>query len=583
MKSAQTIPEAPDLDPIALDILWTRLNAMVNEQAAALQRTAFSPIVRDAGDCSVGVFDIRGRIIAQALTGTPGHILALPACIKSFLAVHPIQTLSPGDVLIGNNAYVNCGHQYDITIATPVFRGHQAVAIYAGTVHVLDIGGRPMSAEAKDNFEEGLIIPALKLYRAGEVNQDLVDLIIANVRAPVEVMGDISAVVGTNEVGAQHLIAYLDELGITSIGPFADAVILRSERAMRAAIAAVPDGTYTHEVWCDGVDEPLRLAASIEVRGDDLKVDYSGTSDASPHGINVVLNYTSAYTCYAIKCALSADTPNNEGSFRPISVSAPEGSLLNARQPAPVAMRHVIGHFLPDVIFGALAKAVPKQVLAEGAAAVWYTLLSGTRDDDGSQYLMSWVSAGGMGARATKDGLTTTAFPSGTTTVPTEIIENVASIVVRSREIRPDSGGPGRYRGGCGQTMIIDVLGGGSTTFSSSTERLSHPAVGFAEGRSGAPGALNGSSPLRPKSTNILKKGDWIRLELPGGGGFGHPWERDPERVRQDVIDGYVTLDAARADYGVALDSESLAIIPHETKLLRGRVSGGVSPVESGT
>ena len=562
------------IDPIKLEILWTRFQNMVDEQAVAVQRTAFSPIVREAGDCSVGIFDREGRMLAQAITGTPGHIFALPTCVKNFLGAYPIDTLEPGDVLIGNNAYINCGHQFDITVMAPIFRDGEAIAIYAGTVHVVDIGGRQMSAEGRDNFEEGLNIPVMKLYRAGVPNDDLIRIIEANVRAPIEVMGDISAVVGTIDVGGARLLGYLEELDMPTLDPVADAVIERSEKAMRSAIEEIPDGVYTHVTHSDGFSEPITIAARVEVKGDEILVDYAGSSNASQHGINVVLNYTHAYTAYAIKCAIAPDVPNNEGSLRPVKVTAPPGSLLNAQPPAPVAMRHVMGHFLPDAVFGALASAIPQRVIAEGAAAVWYTTFSGRSEAD-KPYVVSWISAGGMGARPNKDGLDCAAFPTGTASVPAEVIETLGPIVVRERTFRTDSGGPGRFRGGCGQRMSVELLGTNSALFSSSTDRIRHPAKGAFGGADGAPGVLGGTpTVVQPKAATRVPPGEIVTMELPGGGGFFSPLERDPELVADDVRDGYVSREGAARDYGVALDPTSLTVDVTRTAALRKMAAG---------
>lgn len=571
LPSAAPSSERGRIDPILLDVFWTRLNAMLNEQATALQRTAFSPVVRESGDCSVGIFDeVGGRMLAQAVTGTPGHIFALPACIRNMMAEYPLAVLRPGDVLITNDPYLNCGHQYDITVATPVFRDGRAVAVYASTAHVLDIGGRPLSAEAKDVYEEGLLIPTMKLYREGVANADLFSILKANVRTPDEVLGDISALVGTNEVGGRRLLEYMDELGIETIDGMADEILARSERAMRAAIQEIPDGEYYHETFCDGFDEPIKIAVHLKIKGDELFVDYAGSSPRSPKGINVVFNYTHAYTTYALKCAIAPAIPNNGGSLKPITVSAPLGSLLNAERPSPVASRHVMGHFLPGAIYGALGQALPQKVLAEGAAAVWYTTVAGNTTE-GRRYLTSIINAGGYGARPTKDGLHAVGFPSGTTAVPVEVTEAVAPVVIRRRELTTDSGGPGTFRGGCGQTIEIEVRGEGPVFFGSSTDRIRHPAQGMAGGGAGAPGALElRGTPLRLKETNILKPGDVVTMKLPGAGGFFDPFARDETLVLADVVDGIVSAAAAKRDYGVVIDSSGAGVDAVATKKLRG-------------
>lgn len=558
-----TIPARPDvrdaeLDPISFDIFWTRLIAMLNEQAIGLQRTAFSPLVREAGDCSVGIFALGGRLIAQAVTGTPGHIFALPACIKYLLREYPLDQWADGDVFITNEPYENCGHQYDVTIATPVFHHGKPIAVYGSTAHVLDIGGRPLSSEASDVFEEGLIIPAMRWMERGKLNSVLHRIITANVRTPEEVLGDIDSLVGTNEAGRRRVVGYMDELGLNEIGTSAAEMIRRSERAMRDAITRLPDGVYQHVVRGDGFEdgEEVIIAVSLTISGDHLIVDFTGSSAASPKGINVVFNYTNAYTIYALKCALAPDVPNNEGSLAPITVVAPQGSLLNAVPPAPVGMRHVIGHLIPSAIFCTLGQAVPERVIADGAAAVWMTTVRGTMKAN-QTYLTSWLSAGGMGARPTKDGLNCTAFPTGTRAVPMEILESLSPIIIRRRELIQDSGGPGKYRGGCGQRIDVQLRSETPGTFISSTERVHHPPEGMAGGGPGRRGALhNEGRALRLKATNPMNPGDIFTLELPGGGGYGNPAERDPRAVVKDVVLGFVSEEAALRDYGVVIVNE---------------------------
>src|SRR4051794_19725625 len=360
-----------ELDSIRLEVMWNRLISVVNEQATALMRTSFTTIVREAGDLSAGVFDTRGYMIAQAVTGTPGHINAMATCIHHFLAVYPKESLVPGDVLITNDPQKTSGHLHDFTVITPVFRNANLVGFFGNTCHVLDIGGIGLSTDGRSVYEEGLFVPITKLYDAGAPNRQLLAILAANVRAPEPVLGDIHAQAAGNDVGAARLIEFMDEFGLERLEPLADEIVGRSEQAMRAAIAALPDGIYQNTVYSDGYEEPVRLHVEITKQGDSLLVDWAGSSPESKRGINVVLNYTHAYTTYALKCALAPEVPNNEGSFRPVKVTAPEGSILNAIKPAPVAARHILGHFLPGVVFGALAEVIPDRVLAEGAANIW--------------------------------------------------------------------------------------------------------------------------------------------------------------------------------------------------------------------
>jgi N-methylhydantoinase B len=562
--------------PFDLDVLWIRLEAMVDEQALGLQRTAFSHMVREAGDLSIGIFDTRGRLTVQAKTGTPGHIFALPATVRVALETYPLASLVPGDVLITNDPYIGCGHQFDFTVITPVFGASGPVALYASTCHVVDVGGRHASADGSDVYEEGVRLPLTKLYHAGVLNAELVAILRANVRSPDEVVGDIEALVGANEIGGERLLDYMAELGQEDFDSVAEEILARSERSMRAAIAAVPDGVYSAETGSDGVagDGDIRIAVRIEVRGDEIVVDYDGSSGPSPKGINVVFNYTLAYTVFSLKCALSPDTPNNAGSMRPITVRRPRRSLLNAQEPAPVTMRHVIGHSIPGAIFRALAEAVPARVTAEGSGAAWVTsvLQPGSA---GRPAVTSWISAGGMGARPTKDGLSCTSFPTGTSAVSIEILEAPGTLVFRSREIAIDSGGPGRFRGGCGQLLTFEIAGDNGGSVSSSTDRIRVPARGLAGGVAGQAGdfAANGRS-LVPKGSNPIEPHELVSLRLPGGAGFGDPLERPPECVLSDVVAGYVSPGAAARDYGVVLAAGESTVDADATARLRSREQG---------
>jgi N-methylhydantoinase B len=542
------------LDPIQLEVMWNRLISVVNEQAAALMRTSFTSIVREAGDLSAGVFDVRGNMIAQAVTGTPGHINAMATCIHHFLAVYPADTLRLGDVLITNDPQKTSGHLHDFTVITPVFRDRTLVGFFGNTCHVLDIGGIGLSTDARSVFEEGLFVPITKLFDAGEPNRELLKILAANVRAPEPVLGDIHAQAAGNDVGAARLLEFMEEFELDSLDDLSDEIVGRSERAMRAAIAALPDGVYENEVFSDGYEEPVCLHVAITKSGDQMAVDWAGSSPESRRGINVVLNYTHAYTTYALKCALAPEVPNNEGSFRPVTVTAPPRSILNALPPAAVAARHILGHFLPGAVFGALAKAVPDRVIAEGAANIWNLQFTG-HDLDDRPFTYVWFSCGGTGARPTKDGLHATAFPSGIAGVPAEVIEQLSPVIVYAREIRPDSAGPGRFRGGCGQTLRLGVRTKRPYTFSPLFDRLHHPAAGYAGGKPGATAdiCLSTGEHYTGKGSRELSPETTITLHLPGGGGFFDPLTRDPAAVLADVESGLVSPEQARSAYGVVI------------------------------
>jgi len=537
---------AAALDPVTLDICWNRLVGVVNEQAAALQRTSFTSIVREAGDLSAGVFDRRGWMLAQAVTGTPGHINSMALCLRHILAAHPVESLRPGDVLITNDPWKGSGHLNDVTIATPVFRGRDCVALFASTCHTADIGGHILSAEAREVYEEGLFIPIMKLYEAGEPNPTLTGLIRANVRLPEMVMGDFHAQIAGGAVGGERLLEFMEEFGLARLEPLGDEIVGRTERAMRESIARLRPGACTYAVTSDGFDEPITIQVRCEARGGELAIDYAGSSPESRRGINVVMNYTEAYSTYGAKVIVSPDVPNNEGAFRPLRITAPEGSILNARHPAPVAARHVVGHFLPHVIAGALREALPDRVMAEGSANIWGVQVAG-KDEGGQPFSFVVFTSGGTGARATKDGLSATAFPSGVLGTPAEVIETLSPLVIERKALRPDSGGDGRYRGGLGQEIAFRVRTRGAFTCSLLCDRTRIPAQGFFGGEPGARGEvrINGRAPANPKAEQTLQPGDLIEIRLPGGGGYGPPAERDPALRARDLREGYVTASGA--------------------------------------
>lgn len=583
------------IDPLTLEIFWSRLIATVNEQATSLMRTAFSPTVAEAGDLSACVFDPRGFMIAQAVTGTPGHINSMARCIRHFLDAYPAETLAPGDVLVTNDPWKTSGHFHDVTVVTPIFRTPPGgrvpglVAFFGTICHVADIGGRPFSADARELYEEGLHIPICRLFRGGEPNDDLLRIVRANVREPDAVVGDLYAMATSNDVGGARLVEFLDEFGLPDVMGLADEVIARSEAAMRDAIRAVPDGTYRHALVMDGYADtsadgtvrevPVTLACAVTVRGDELAVDFAGTSPEAPRGINVVMNYTEAYTTFGIKCALAPDVPNNEGSFRPVTITAPPGSILNCRPPAPVAGRHVVGQWLPAVVHGALAQAIPDRVIADGASSLWITGFTGatrtpgdggrptgddggrpTGDDVRRPFSMLFFNSGGTGARPAKDGLSSTAFPSGVRGVPAEIVEARSPLLILERSLRTDSGGPGQWRGGLGHRLVVradERTVDGDVRFAPFFDRTRVAAPGRDGGLPGALGDYHlrlpdggGARRPHPKSTAFVAPGVDIVMDLPGGGGIGDPLARDPDLVRADVRDGYVSPEAARNTYG---------------------------------
>lgn len=528
-----------------LEVLWSRLIAAADEQAAALVRTSFTPIVRDSGDLSAALFDHRGWMLAQAVTGTPGHINSLASSMRHFLDAFPEP--QPGDVLITNDPWLSSGQLNDFTVVTPVHVHDRLVGFVGSTCHAIDIGGRGLSADAAEVYEEGVRVLPTKLYAAGEPNRELMRLIEANVRMPELVLGDLHAQVVGNDVGGRRLRELVEEFDLGDLEWLAGEVTRRSEQRLRDAITALPDGVYRSEIVTDGIGDPITVRCGVHVRGDQLTVDYGGSSPQSPRGINVVLNYTAAYTTYAVKCVLAPDVPHNAGTFRPLHVTAPEGSILNARFPAAVAARHVVGQFLPFAVMDALRDVVPHAAMAHGSGNVWLTTVRGTAGDE--PFVTVFFASGGTGARPTRDGMSATSFPSGIATTPAEVVEASSPLVIEEKALRPDSGGAGRRRGGLGQRIRISVRSDSPWIVSCLADRIHHPAAGAAGGEPGAPGGFHVSDGRRPdpKLSTTVPAGGHVVLELPGGGGLGPPGERPPELAAEDIADGKMTQGADRS------------------------------------
>jgi N-methylhydantoinase B len=542
------------LSAIQLEVLWNRLLSVANEQQTTLVRTAFSTIVRESLDLACGIFDTRGRMIAQSMTGTPGHINPMATGAIHLLKAFPPETLQPGDVLVTNDPWLTAGQVNDFTVLSPVFRGNQIVAYFSNCCHSPDVGGHILSAEATEVFEEGLQIPITRLFLAGEPNQELFKIIRANVRTPDETVGDLYAQTSSNAVGARSLLEMMDEFGLESIDPLADEIIDRSETAMRDGIRQLPDGRYEHEVWSDGFENPIRIHVAVTVRDDEIDIDFAGSSPQSQRGINVVMNYTRGYASFAMKAAISPEVPHNEGAFRPVHVTAPEGSILNCRRPAAVASRHLVGHFLPSAIFGALAAVIPDRVLAGGADPIWMSIWRATWPDSDKSCNFTLFSLGGTGARPNRDGLSTTGFPSGVAGVPTEVFESQTPLWQKHRRLREDSGGAGKWRGGLGQEIHIASRGKGRWSVSGMVDRTRFPPAGLLGGHAGSLGEfLVNGRPAPAKTILWLEADDQITMSPPGGGGYGDPWRRDPQSVWNDVVQQYVSLQAARENYGVVI------------------------------
>jgi N-methylhydantoinase B/oxoprolinase/acetone carboxylase alpha subunit len=515
------------MDGIQLEILWSNLISIVSEQARALQRIAFSPVVREAGDLAVGMFDAEGRMVAQAVTGTPGHINSLAAAARNILEKYPTEGLVPGDVLIVNDPWISAGHFFDITVLTPLFHKGRIIAYFGSTIHHTDIGGYGVGAGARDVHEEGLWIPITKLYEAGKPNQTLHEIIRHNVRTPNAVFGDLAAQVSSARIGSERLTALCERHGMDGIAALAAEIMRRSEDATRDSIRALKGGVYHGSCEFDipgGAVIELKAKVTVDSDLGEVLIDFAGSSGASPHGINVVMNYTHAYSTFAIRSTLNPDLPNNFGSLAPIKVAAPKGCIVNAEYPSPVNARHVVGMYVPFPILDALKDIVPDRVIADSSGAVWTMQIQG-RDRNGTAFTSSMFNySGGMGARRSKSGPAATCYPTGVAAVPVEVLEASIPIQFTEKQLNLGSGGAGRQRGGDGQRIGFKMRTGNPWLLNAIPSRLTKAARGFMGGGPGATGRfLVGGKPVSEARKIEVGADDVVLLETPGGGGFGAP------------------------------------------------------------
>ncbi len=512
----------PQFDPVTLGILWDRLISISDEIVETLVRTSFSTIVREGYDLSVMLFDRTGAMMVQGTRSIPVFIGTAPATLAFMLERFPPETLAPGDVVVTNDPMMGTGHLFDISVMRPVFRNDILAGYTMSITHLPDIGGMGFSAAATEMFHEGLRLPVCKLYAAGRIDAFIVALIRANVRVPEQVMGDILANVSCNEVGAAQLLAFMDEYAIDDLVPLSHAIRAQSEKAMRDRIRTVPDGTYRNRVEFEGLDGPLHLAVTIEKAGDGMAIDFAGSSGVVRGGINVPFCYARAMALYSIKCLTAPTIPNNAGSTAPIRITAPEGCILNAQPPAATAGRHVVGHFVTALIFGALAEAMPDQVQADCGMINILTFQG--HQPDGRELSTLYFVAGGFGALHGLDGQATTPGPSNMGCVPTEVWESRTGITIVSKRLRPNSGGTGRWKGGAGQEVVLRNDTGHPLTVFSMANRTEFPAQGL---HGGGPGALRqhriNDTQVDPRSRQTLQPGDRFTLLEAGGGGMGHP------------------------------------------------------------
>ncbi|WP_064745393.1 hydantoinase B/oxoprolinase family protein [Pseudonocardia acaciae] len=535
--------------PVAVETAWRRLLSIADESATALVRASFSSVIRDFLDYACVIFDGTGTMLVQSARSTPGMLGVLPYTVPNVMAEYPTDTLRPGDVLVLNDPWLASGHLIDITVLSPVFLDDSVVGYVVCSAHHLNVGGRHATIESRDMYEEGLKIPLTKLYAAGEPVEPVFEFIRANVREPDKVIGDLRAQVSANALMTRRVIEFLETTGRTELTTLGAEITARSEASMRAAIATLPDGTARREIsmTIPGLPEPVLVRLALTIAGDELTLDFTGTSEQVPRAINCTLNMTRSYAFYILKCLLDPLVPNNGGCMRPVVITAPEGSVLNPRRPAATWGRTMIAHHLPELIMDAMGPLIPDRILASsGATPLAYCNLVGERAD-GSTFFTIVTMHGGMGAMADRDGLSCISFPANCANVPVEVIENESPLLIRQKSLLPDSGGAGRHRGGLGQRVEIEVLDGdlgprGTVLAGVRGGRLGVPVRGVL----GGCGAAEATVELNGRRIDIgnqvaLGPGDVLAFNLPGGGGYGDPASRDPDSVAADIADGLVT------------------------------------------
>jgi N-methylhydantoinase B len=539
------------LDPIALEIQWQRLVTIADEMDNATIRTSFSTIVGESHDFGCIIMDAGGNAIAQAQFSPPQFCTMLPITTKHMLKRFPIETLQDGDVLITNDPWIGSTHLPDYNLVTPMFRKGTVVAFLGTVAHVSDVGGHLGDLEAYDVFMEGIRILPARFYKAGVPNDELIEIIEANCRVPENVLGDLRAIVGTHRMAIKQLHEFMDDYSLDTLELLSATIQDRSEAALRRAISALPDGVFTHEVTGDGYLTPFTLKVAITITGSEMYFDFAGSSPQQwDAAINAAYNMTYATAVYPIKCMLVPYVPNNDGLVRPLTVVAPEGSIVNCSFPAPVKARAKVMKHIPPLVFGALAPLLPNETIA-AAGGIFPFHFNGS-DRRFGRFNVHVLPHGGMGAMADADGHPPVAYPHNSTVTPVEIAELRSPVLILSKRLLMDSGGPGRQRGGLGVEYTLKCVAEQAITLTIRPDLLRNPAPGLFGGLPGAPGAvfLNGER-LERFIPITFNPGDICVLQVPGGGGYGPPRERNPELVRADVRNGYVSAMAARTIYGV--------------------------------
>lgn len=542
---------------VAYQVMWNRLISVVEEQAQALVRTAFSTSVREAGDLSAGVYDTHGNMLAQAVTGTPGHVNAMADAVAHFIRRIGRENILAGDIYITNDPWEGTGHLHDITMVTPSFHHDVLVGFFACTAHIVDIGGRGFGADAHSVYEEGLYIPIMKFADQGSVDETLTRIIRGNVREPDQLIGDIYALATCNEIGHRRLIEMMNEFRLDHLDGIAEFILHNSRRATIERIAALPQQSAQGEMTVDGFDQPITLKVKISIEGEKIISDFTGTSGLDKKGINCPLVYAKAYACYALKVAIAPEIPNNAASLAPFEIKAPENTIVNALHPAPVALRHIVGHFVPDAVYDAFDKIVPGLVPAEGAGCLcnFQVSLRPRTDAPAPKHArrseVLTFNSGGSGARPEHDGLNATAFPSGVMTMPIEATEHAGPVIIWRKELRPDSGGAGKTRGGLGQYMEVGAQEGHEFDIQAMFDRVNHPARGRRGGAAGAPTTIarDDGTAMNGKGKQFVPHARKVVMAFPGGAGYGDPSERSKDLVKRDLARGYISAETAADHY----------------------------------
>ncbi len=570
------IPNSKKFDPITLEILWRRLVSIVDEADASVARTAFSSLLRDAHDYTCMFTDSRGQELVQGTFCTPGQAGAMALGVKALINSMAPDAYQPGDVIIVNDPWLLAGHLNDVCVMSPIFYKERPVAFTACVFHHSDIGGR-VASDNRQVYEEGIFIPPLKLYEAGVLNESVLEMIRWNVRTPEEVTGDIRSQVAANHVCAQKVIEMLEDEGLDTLDDLADEIIDRTEKSMRAAISKIPDGVYPYEGVIEGAGrrEDIAIKVTVKVKDSDIHVDFDGTSSQVDWGGNVVYNFTYAYVFMAVKSAFDPDIPINEGAIRPVKMTAPEGTVVNCKFPAAVAARMQIGHFMTEMVFKALAAATPDNIIAESGGTPAQTNIFYGKRYNAAPWLTMIIRGGGLGAGSRMDGHHCAIFPANGANTPVEIFESDTPLIVEERSLVCDSGGPGKMRGGLGRKMTIRVPDDdhaplGPTSIAVQAGRYKYPPRGlFGAGPgSGARFTINEQAG-DPSGLTLCLPGDVIQFDSAGGGGYGDALQRDPQAVEADVVNGYVSIEKAREDYGVVIDPATLKVDTAETDKIR--------------